>query len=71
MKKNGNPSQGIKRHANAEEQPTDRQRAQTAHRSRSDNSVSREATRDPKLSDDEKTPGSGMSPDDHGDPPSG
>jgi hypothetical protein len=69
--KSRNPTQGISRNANAEEQPTDRQRAQTAHKSRSDKSVSREATRDPNLSDDEKTPGSGMSPDDRGDPPTG
>jgi hypothetical protein len=30
-----------------------------------------EATRDPKLNDAEKTPGSGMAPDDQGDAPTG
>jgi hypothetical protein len=34
-------------------------------------SPSREATRDPKLNDDSKTPGSGMTPDDSGAAPSG
>jgi hypothetical protein len=33
--------------------------------------VSREATRDPKLNDAEKTPGSGMVPNDRGDAPTG
>jgi len=32
---------------------------------------SREATRDPKLNDTSKTPGSGMAPDDQGDAPTG
>jgi len=32
---------------------------------------SREATRDPKLNDTSKTPGSGMVPDDQGDAPTG
>ena len=62
--------QGIARER-AEEQPADKQRAQTVHRSDPKKSASREATRDPKLSDDERTPGSGMSPDDSGDAPSG
>jgi hypothetical protein len=34
-------------------------------------SPSREATRDPKLNDNSKTPGSGMTPDDSGAAPSG
>ena len=66
----GHSDQGIARER-AEEQPTDKARAQTVHRSDPKKSVSREATRDPKLSDAEKTPGSGMAPDDSGDAPSG
>jgi hypothetical protein len=63
--------QGIVRNQRGEEQPADKDRAQTAHKSDPKKSVSREATRDPKLSDAEKTPGSGMVPDDKGDAPSG
>jgi hypothetical protein len=55
----------------AEEQPADKKRAQTAHHSNPNKSASHEATRDPKLNDAEKTPGSGMSPDDSGDAPTG
>ena len=62
---------GILKDDKGQEQPSDKQRAQTAHRSDPKKSVSREATRDPKLNDAEKTPGSGMSPDDSGDAPSG
>jgi hypothetical protein len=54
-----------------EEQPADKKRAQTAHKTESNRSVSKEATRDPKLSDANKTPGSGMAPDDSGDAPTG
>jgi hypothetical protein len=43
-----NPEQGISR-PRAEEQPTDKQRAQTVHRTHSSKAVSREATRDPEL----------------------
>ena len=50
-----------------EEQPADKQRAQTVHKTGPKRSVSREATRDPKLADAEKTPGSGVTPDDSGD----
>jgi hypothetical protein len=50
---------GIVKDEKAEEQPADKARAQTAHRTRSKNSVSREATRDPKLNDAEKPPASG------------
>jgi hypothetical protein len=66
-------SHGIIRDKQAEDQPRDKQRAQTAHTSDSDSrgSPSREATRDPKLSDSNKTPGSGMTPDDSGDAPTG
>jgi uncharacterized protein YjbJ (UPF0337 family) len=64
-------SQGITRHQNAEERPIGKERAQTAHRSSARKSASREATRDPKLTDAEKTPGSGVAADDDGDPPTG
>lgn len=62
---------GIVRDQRAEEQPRDKQRAQTVHKADPKGSPSREATRDPKLSDDSKTPGSGMTPNDAGDAPSG
>jgi len=64
MKKSG---QGIVRTGRGEEQPADKDRAQTAHRTDPDKSVSREATRDPELSDHQKTPGSGAMPDQNGD----
>jgi hypothetical protein len=51
--------QGIVRDERGEEQPADEKRAQTVHKSEDKHSVSREATRDPKLSDASKTPGSG------------
>jgi hypothetical protein len=63
--------QGIVRDQRGEEQPTDKDRAQTAHKTDPKRSVSREATRDPKLNDAEKTPGSGMTPEDKGGAPSG
>jgi hypothetical protein len=63
-------SQGIVRQK-GEEQPADKQRAQTAHKTDPKRSVSKEATRDPKLTDHDKTPGSGMGSDDSGDAPSG
>jgi hypothetical protein len=44
---------GIVRHK-AEEQPKDKQRAQTAHRSDPDKSASHEATRDPKADEANK-----------------
>ena len=61
-------SQGIEQHR-GEEEPADKKRAQTVHKP--DRTDSREATRDPKLNDDEKTPGSGTTPNDKGDPPTG
>jgi hypothetical protein len=64
-------SQGIVRSKNGEEQPADKRRAQTAHKTDAKDSVSKEATRDPRLTDENKTPGSGMGPDDNGDPPTG
>ncbi|WP_407176114.1 hypothetical protein [Bradyrhizobium sp. STM 3562] len=67
MKKSG---QGIVRDK-AEEQPADKKRAQTVHKANPQKSVSREATRDPKLNDAEKTPGSGMTADESGDAPTG
>ncbi len=55
-----------------EEQPADKERAQTAHKTDTGKKpVSREATRDPRLTDREKTPGSGMTSDDRGDAPTG
>ncbi|WP_426610659.1 hypothetical protein [Bradyrhizobium sp. McL0616] len=64
---------GIVKDNKAEDQPRDKQRAQTVHKTNENEkgSPSREATRDPKLNDDSKTPGSGMTPDDSGDAPSG
>ena len=59
--------QGIVRNQRGEEQPADKDRAQTVHKGDPKKSVSREATRDPRLYDAEKTPGSGMVPDDKGD----
>ena len=55
----------------AQEQPIDKKRAQTASQSDPEKSATREATRDPKLNDSQKTPGSGMTPDDEGGAPSG
>lgn len=63
----GNSGQGIVRDERGQEQPADKQRAQTAAKTDPKGSVSREATRDPKLTDAEKTPGSGAVPDDKGD----
>lgn len=62
---------GIVRDGKGEDQPADRKRAQTAHTTDPKRSVSREATRDPKLSDGSKTPGSGMVPDDEDSAPTG
>lgn len=59
--------QGIVKNDKGEEQPADAKRARTVHKTNSGNAVSKEATRDPKLSDDSKTPGSGATPDDKGD----
>ncbi|QOZ22951.1 hypothetical protein CI1B_17840 [Bradyrhizobium ivorense] len=64
-------NQGIVRDAKGQEQPADKQRAQTAHKTKAGSSHQREATRDPKLNDADKTPGSGMAPDDKGDAPTG
>jgi len=63
----GHSSQGIVKDKKGQEQPADKQRAQTVHKTGSKTSVSKEATRDPKLSDANKTPGSGTVPDDKGD----
>jgi hypothetical protein len=64
-------SQGIVRDKKGEEQPADKQRAQTVHETEPSHSVSKEATRDPKLTDSNKAPGSGMAPDDDGGAPPG
>ena len=47
--------QGIVRDGKAEEQPADKKRAQTVHTVDPNKSVSREATRDPKLNNDAKS----------------
>ncbi|MCG2625132.1 hypothetical protein L6654_00740 [Bradyrhizobium sp. WYCCWR 13023] len=65
---------GIVKDKRAEDQPRDKQRAQTVHKTDQNGqngSPSREATRDPELNDNSKTPGSGMTPDDSGAAPSG
>lgn len=54
---------GIVKDKRAEEQPRDKKRAQSVHKTDPKGSPSREATRDPRLSDDSKTPGSGVMPD--------
>ncbi len=66
-----NSDQGIIRDQRAEEQPRDKDRAQAVHKSESKGSPSKEATRDPRLNDASKTPGSGMGPDDSGGAPTG
>jgi hypothetical protein len=63
--------QGIVKNQRGEEQPADKERAQTAHKTDPKRPASPEATRDPRLNDPEKTPGSGMVPDDKGGAPSG
>jgi len=61
------PDQGIARTERGEKQPADKDRAQTTYKTDPKKPVSPEATRDPKLNDPEKTPGSGMVPNDRGD----
>lgn len=63
-------SHGIAKDDKAQEQPTDKKRAQTAHHTDPKKSATHEATRDPKLSNNGKTPGSGMMPYDEGSAPS-
>jgi hypothetical protein len=62
---------GMVRDEKGQEQPADKSRAQSVQKSDPRKSATREATRDPKLNDAEKTPGSGMTPDDGGDAPTG
>ena len=64
-------NQGIVRDKRGEEQPADKRRAQTVHKTEPEGSPSKEATRDPKLNDASKTPGSGMTPNESGDAPTG
>lgn len=64
-------NQGMLKNQEGQEQPTDKARAQTAHKTHPDKSATHEATRDPKLNDQDKTPGSGMVPDDQGSAPTG
>jgi len=51
--------QGIIRDEKGQEQPADKQRAQSAHQTRPDDSVTREATRLPKKDASNGTRGSG------------
>ena len=62
---------GIVKDDKGQEQPIDKKRAQSAHKTDTRKPQAREATRDPKLSDPGKTPGSGMTSDDGGEPPTG
>jgi hypothetical protein len=62
---------GMVKDQSGQEQPNDKSRAQTVHKADPRKSASREATRDPKLNDAEKTPGSGVMPDDEGGAPTG
>ncbi|WP_439363954.1 hypothetical protein ACNJYD_28375 [Bradyrhizobium sp. DASA03005] len=55
--------QGIVKDKRGEVQPRDKERAQSVHKTDPQGSPSREATRDPKLNDNSKTPGSGAMPD--------
>ncbi|WP_440638156.1 hypothetical protein ACSHT2_28965 [Bradyrhizobium sp. PUT101] len=55
--------QGIVKDKRGEEQPRDKERAQSVHKTNPKGSPSREATRDPKLNVNSKTPGSGAMPD--------
>ncbi|PDT69352.1 hypothetical protein [Bradyrhizobium sp. C9] len=64
-------NQGIVKDEKGQEQPADKERARTAHKTDTRKPPAREATRDPKLSDPDKAPGSGMASDDRGDPPAG
>jgi hypothetical protein len=48
----GHSSQGIVKDKKGQEQPADKQRAQTAHKTASKASVSKEATRDPTIRPD-------------------
>jgi hypothetical protein len=50
---------GIVRDKQAQEQPADKKRAQSAHRTDAKRSATREATRDRKLTDAEKARGAG------------
>ncbi len=63
--------QGIVRDERGQEQPADNNRAQKADKSKPQGSVSREATRDPRLNDETKTPGSGTVADDDNEAPTG
>ena len=64
-------NQGMVKDEKGQEQPADKARAQSAQKTDPHKSATREATRDPKLNDNSKTPGSGMTPDDSGAAPSG
>jgi hypothetical protein len=53
------------------DESTKKVRVPTVPKNRRDQSSTPEATRDPRLNDAEKTPGSGMTPDDSGEAPTG
>lgn len=59
--------QGITRDTKGEEQPKDKQRAQTVHQAEPEKSVSREATRDVRAAN--QAPGTGARPNDNRDTP--
>jgi hypothetical protein len=67
----GHSDQGIVMDEKSQEKPADKARVETVHKADPKKSASREATRDPKLNDAEKTPGSGMAPGDEGGAPTG
>jgi hypothetical protein len=54
--------QGMVRDEKGQEQPADKRRAQTVHKTDPKHSVSREATRDSKRTDADRTPGSRHDP---------
>ncbi len=62
---------GMLKDAKSRKQPSQRAPARTTAKTHPDSSARREATRDPTLNDPDKTPGSGMVPDDRGDAPTG
>jgi len=65
MARNGQHSadQGIVKDDKGQEQPADKRRAQTVHRTDSEHAISREAKRDPRRGDAGKTSGSAAVPD--------
>ena len=56
------PDQDVVKEEKGQQQPVDKRRVQTVHKTAPKHSVSREATRDPKLSDANSMPGSRHDP---------